>query len=150
MQLVPISQDGKVEAPPEVSGDVIAQVVEAAVDLYLRRGFSPPWTVYLAVENGRCVGSCGFASPPSDGEVELAYFTFPGNEGSRIASRMAGALISLCQPEAARNGLAFIAHTLPTDGPSPTILRKLGFAFHGAIEHPEDGTVWKWRRPSGA
>ncbi|WP_298435201.1 GNAT family protein [Ottowia sp.] len=150
MQLVPISQDGSVDAPSRLSGYVIAQVVDATVDLYNRRGFSPPWTGYLAVENRRCVGSCGFAGPPHAGEVELAYFTFPGNEGRGVASRMAGALIAICQPEAARNGLAFTAHTLPADGPSPTILRKLGFAFLGAIEHPEDGTVWKWHRPSVA
>jgi hypothetical protein len=41
--------------------------------------------------------------------------------------------------------LTVIAHTLPVEGPSPHLLRKLGFQWMGTIDHPEDGRVWKWR-----
>ncbi|MBA4015705.1 MAG: hypothetical protein C0483_00810 [Pirellula sp.] len=123
--------------------DVAAQTVQAALDLYARRGFIPPWICYLAEQEGRIVGSCGFAAPPSHGEAEIAYFTFPGNEGQGIARAMAVALMR----EARQTGAAetFIAHTLPEEGPSTSILKRLGFECLGVIEHPEDGAIWKWR-----
>ena len=120
-----------------------AQVVQATQDLYRRRGFVPPWACYLAEKDARIVGTCGFAGPPVHGEAENAYFTFPGNEGQGIARQMAAALMR----EARRTATAevFIAHTLAQEGPSTAILRRLGFEHLGAVEHPEDGLVWKWR-----
>jgi [ribosomal protein S5]-alanine N-acetyltransferase len=41
--------------------------------------------------------------------------------------------------------LRLIAHSLTEENASTRILRKLGFQFIGAIEHPEDGRIWKWR-----
>ena len=125
------------------SSSVVAQTVEATLALYERRGFVEPWIGYLAEQDGRFVGGCGFAAPAQQGEAEIAYFTFPGHEGRGVATHMARALLALARPSA--EGVAFIAHTLPQDGPSTTILRKLGFECLGAIEHPEDGTIWKWR-----
>lgn len=129
--------------------DVVTRTVELTLDLYRRRGFVLPWVGYLAQEGERIVGSCGFAGPPLDGEAEIAYFTFPGNEGKGIASRMAAAVMQ----ETRRTGATevFIAHTLPEEGPSTSILKKLGFECLGVIEHPDDGPVWKWReRRTGA
>ena len=97
------------------------------------------------VENGAVVGTCGFAAPPVDGVVEIAYFSFPGNEGRGLATRMAAELLALSQPLAQQNQYQVIAHTMPEEGPSPVILRKLGFEWQGEIVHPEDGPVWKWR-----
>ena len=114
--------------------------------LYSRRGFEPPWLCYLAEEQGIWIGTCGFAGPPSGGEVEIAYFTFPGQEGSGVATRMATALIGLTGPAVSLRGLSFVAHTLPEEGASTSILRRLGFSLLGPVDHPEDGTVWKWRR----
>lgn len=44
--------------------EVVSQVVEMTLDLYRRKGFVPPWVGYLAEEDGRVVGGCGFAAPP--------------------------------------------------------------------------------------
>lgn len=123
--------------------DVVAQTVQATLDLYDRKGFVLPWVGYLAEKDARIVGSCGFAGPPMNGEAEIAYFTFPGNEGKGIATEMAALLMREARRTAATE--VFIAHTLPVEGPSTTILRKLGFECPGVIEHPEDGPVWKWR-----
>lgn len=123
--------------------EVVAQVVQANLDLYERKGFTPPWTGYLAEEEARIVGTCGFAGPPVDGEAEIAYFTFPGNEGKGVAGRMAAALMREARQSAGTE--VFIAHTLPAEGPSTAILKRLGFVCLGAIEHPEDGLIWKWR-----
>lgn len=126
--------------------DVVAQTVQATLDLYKRKGFVPPWVGYLAQKDAHIVGSCGFAGPPVSGEAEIAYLTFPGNEGKGIASQMAIALMREARRTAAAE--VFIAHTLPEEGPSTTILRKLGFECLGVIDHPEDGPVWKWREAS--
>ena len=123
--------------------EVLVPVVQACLDLYKRKGFTPPWACYLAEMDARIVGTCGFAGPPVNGEAEIAYFTFPGNEGKGVARHMARTLMS----EARRSEIpvVFIAHTLPAEGPSTSVLRKLGFVCLGVIQHPEDGPVWKWR-----
>ena len=146
LHLVPIERKGTTTAPLKDSAEVVGQVIEATVALYARRGFVPPWTGYLAVEGNEIVGTCGFAGPPIGGEVEIAYFTLPGNEGRGIAKRMASYLLEMTKPTALLQRVHYIAHTLPKDGPSTSILRALRFELEGEIRHPEDGVVWKWRQ----
>ncbi len=148
MHLVPIERDGATTAPLQGASDVVAHIIQATCSLYQRRGFLPPWTGYLAVEDDRIVGTCGFAGPPSGGEVEIAYFTLPENEGRGIATRMARALLELTRPDADQQRLQYVAHTLPEHGPSTSVLQSLCFELAGEIEHPEDGRVWKWHRPN--
>ncbi len=144
MHLVPIENTGASLAPTDSAAEVLAHVIQATVSLYARRGYKQPWIGYLAMEGNKVVGSCGFAGPPEEGEVEIAYFTFPGFEGRGVATQMAKELLVTCRPAARVVGVQFIAHTLPTEGPSTSILRKLGFSNQGVIQHPEDGAVWKW------
>jgi ribosomal-protein-alanine N-acetyltransferase len=146
MQLVPIEIDRPVAIVAEDRSNSVSGVLEQTIELYGRRGFDPPWTGYLAEEQGTWVGTCGFAGPPSNGEVEIAYFTFPGQEGHGVATRMVTALLARTGQAATRSGLDFIAHTLPRESASTSILRRLRFTLLGAIVHPEDGTVWKWHK----
>jgi RimJ/RimL family protein N-acetyltransferase len=44
---------------------------------------------YLVLENDTIVGTYAFRSPPRNGEVEIAYFTFPEFEGRGFATEMA-------------------------------------------------------------
>jgi|CXWL01.1.fsa_nt_gi RimJ/RimL family protein N-acetyltransferase len=115
MKLLPILEDGVVDSLDIDKSEIVESVLEATVATYRREGFAPPWTGYLALEAGKCVGACGFTGPPKGGEVEVAYFTFPGNEGTGVASRMATELVRIGQdPD---NGLESIcAHTLPGEG----------------------------------
>lgn len=102
----------------------------------------PPWTGYLAFDENRCVGTCAFKAPPQGNCVEIAYFTFPEYEGKGIATRMAQALVKIAleaEPE-----IKITAQTLPKEGASTRVLKKLGFKFAGECEHPEDGKVWEW------
>lgn len=124
----------------------LADVLTATLALYQRRGHQPPWTGYLAgpTPTGPWLGTCGFAGPPLGGEVELAYFTFPPHEGRGVATRMAALLLERTRGPARDAGLRIIAHTLPAEGASTRILRGLGFACGGMVNHPEDGAVWKW------
>lgn len=149
MHLCPIAQDGTVDLCGAQLHPVLDDILQATAGLYRRKGFRPPWIGYAAIEHGNVVGSCGFAAPPHNSEAEIAYFTFPGNEGRGVATRMATALMLVSQEQARADGARFIAHTLPEEGPSTAILRKLDFELLGSIQHEEDGEVWKWRRREG-
>ena len=146
MRLVPIDVNGRVEMSAVDRTGSVKNVIEQTVAMYGRRGFEDPWVGYLAIEDDTWVGACSFTSPPTQGEVEIAYFTFPGLEGHGVASRMAARLLDLTERRAVRNNLTYIAYTLPQESASTSILRKLGFKVEGSIIHPEDGEVWKWRR----
>lgn len=145
MDLLPIDHaTNSFDAESLRAHPALAEIVRATLDLYQRCGFQPPWIGYVGREEGVYVGGCGFAAPPRDGEVEIAYFTFPEHEGKGVATRMASELLRMTRPHAGP-GLCYVAHTLPQEGASTAILRKLGFQWVGSIQHPEDGVVWKWR-----
>ena len=144
MRLVPIEKSGMALSSVLTAGSVASDVVAATVALYERRGYEVPWIGYLANEGGEYIGGCGFAGPASHGEAEIAYFTFPGYEGRGVATEMAGELLRISRQTATGAGVRFIAHTLPEEGASTSVLRKLGFVLQGTVLHPEDGTVWKW------
>src|SRR5258706_16333203 len=134
MHLVSIPRDGNVSLSGITLPDIAASVVASTVQLYARRGYVEPWVGYLAIEGGKCVGGYGFTSPPAEAVVEIAYFTFPDFERRGIATRMVQRLISIaqeCDPS-----VRIIAHTLTEENASNHILKKLGFAFTGTVDHP--------------
>lgn len=103
------------------------------------------WGGYLALEEPgvRLVGTCAFTGPPgADGAVEIAYFTFPGNEGRGIATEMARDLLALAS--SAPSVRRVIAHTLLEPGPSSRILEKLGFEPNGEADDSDAGRVRRW------
>ena|SRR5947209_169784 len=142
MDLFPIPRDGNLSLLGTALSEAARSVVAPTVQMYERRGYVEPWVGYLAVEGGDCVGTCGFTSPPVGGIAEIAYFTYPDFERRGIATRMARRLISIaqeCDPS-----VRIIAHTLTEENASNHILKKLGFVFAGALDHPEDGKIWEW------
>ena len=144
MHLVPIIETGALAEYPAELAATISAVLQATTQMYCRKGYEPPWIGYLAIENGACVGTCGFNGPQRSNEVEIAYFTFPGNEGMGVATRMASALLAIAQ-KARPDPPSVLAHTLPEENASTSILRKLGFSLEGEVIHPEDGNIWQWR-----
>lgn len=107
-----------------------------------------PWGSYLALEGTqrRLVGACGFkGNPDAEGAVEIAYFTFPGDEGRGVATGMAAAMVKLAG-EAIPPPNVVRAHTLPEVNASGRVLTKLGFKHLGDVIDPEDGLVWRWER----
>jgi ribosomal-protein-alanine N-acetyltransferase len=143
VSLIPIDRDGTLRgyagALPEATGEVL----RATVDLYGIVGFEEPWIGYLALSNGVPVGTCGFKSPPRDGRVEIAYFTFPDFEGRGLATAMAAELLAMT----CSFSVVVVAQTLPERNASHRVLEKVGFQYVETIDHPEDGTVWEWRFP---
>ena len=142
MRLVPIPRDGKVSLSGIKLTEAVRAVIASTVKLYARRGYLEPWVGYLAVVGSECVGCCGFTSPAVGGVAEIAYFTCPDFERRGIATRMAQGLISIARE--CDSSVRIIAHTLTGENASNHILKKLGFAFAGAVDHPEDGKIWEW------
>jgi RimJ/RimL family protein N-acetyltransferase len=143
LQLIAITEDGRLAKPVTSVSRLAAEVMEATTQLYKAVGYEPPWVGYLALENGSCVGSCGFKSPPENNRVEIAYFTFPGHESRGVATRMASALVRIATNKTPAMTVA--AQTLPEENASTSVLKKLQFRFVGSVEHPEDGLVWEWQ-----
>lgn len=123
--------------------EVAQSVSEGTVGMYQKMGFVRPWVGYLAEQDGRVVGTCAFKSPPQEGRVEIAYFTFPEYEGKGVATRMARQLVQIAQD--ADSGVGIIAQTLPHENASTSVLRKLGFRRVGTAHDDEVGEVWEWK-----
>ena len=145
VSLIPINRDGTLRGYAGALPEAMGEVLRAMVELYGIVGFEEPWIGYLALANGGPVGTCGFKSPPRDGRVEIAYFTFPDSEGRGFATAMAGELLAMAGRSTCSAVVA--AQTLPERNASHRVLEKLGFQYVETIEHPEDGTVWEWRFP---
>lgn len=141
MILYPITHE--LLASPRVQrSEFLKDLCAATIAIYPQVQPVLPWVGYLGEEDGEFVGTCAFKGPPDLGEVEIAYFTFPGHERRGVATRMAQHLVELARA----NGVTTIrAQTLPKVSASTRILEKLGFQCVGLISHPEDGEVWEWR-----
>ena len=144
MRLVPIQRGGVIHEDIGPLPAVTVEVFVGTSSLYESAGYAPPWICYLAVAYDKIVGTCGFKSAPSQGRVEIAYFTFPDYEGKGIATQMARQLVSIAS--AADPDIIVAAQTLPDRNASHRVLEKLGFVRIGTQEHPEDGTVLEWHK----
>ena len=142
MHLVPIPRDGNVSLSGITLPEAATAVINSTVQVYAQRGYIEPWVGYLAIEGNNCVGCCGFTSPPVGDVSEIAYFTYPDFEKRGIATFMAQHLLSIAQE--CDSSVRVVAHTLAEENASNHILKKLGFAFTGTIDHPEDGKIWEW------
>ena len=141
VSLIPINRNGTLRGYAGALPEVMGEVLEGAVGLYRIVGFEEPWICYTALASGTPVGTCGFKSPPRDGRVEIAYFTFPEAEGRGVATAMAAALLAIAKPFP----VIVAAQTLPERNASHRVLEKLGFKYVETVVHPEDGSVCEWR-----
>jgi RimJ/RimL family protein N-acetyltransferase len=143
LELIAITENGDLAKPVPAVPTIAAGIVAATTQLYRAVGYEPPWIGYLVIEDGICVGTCGFKSPPEHNRVEIAYFTFPEYESRGVATRMASELVRLAWDKMPTVKVA--AQTLPEENASTSVLKKLRFRFVGTVEHPEDGPVWEWQ-----
>jgi RimJ/RimL family protein N-acetyltransferase len=146
MNLIPIDRDGSPRSPALTLPPLADEVLQATAAMYASLGFHEPWICYLALVDGQIVGTCGFKGPPTQNQVEIAYFTFPTFEGQGHATAMAAALITMARRQNPQP--AITAQTLPTPGASHRILQKLGFHPTQTTHHPTDGPILLWHLPS--
>jgi RimJ/RimL family protein N-acetyltransferase len=90
------------------------------------------------------VGTGGFATPPIDGMVEIAYGVEEQFRNRGYAQEIARGLVAFVL--AASDVEVIRAHTLPDGIASQQVLLKNGFERVGEIDHPDDGLVWRYER----
>ena len=143
LTLVEIDRFGIPAEPLGLLPEIARRVCQSTSSLYSAVGtFIPPWTGYIVLFEGNIIGTCAFKTPPCDGKVEIAYFTFPGFEGRGLATAMARELIAIARK--AQSGIVITAQTLPEPNSSNCILKKLGFKLVGTAMDQEAGEVWEW------
>jgi ribosomal-protein-alanine N-acetyltransferase len=142
LSFVEIGKNGEPITPLGTLSDTARNVCNQTAKLYQAAGSYSPWMGYLVLENGTIAGTCAFRSPPRDGEVEIAYFTFPEFEGRGLATAMARHLIQIVKDTEPTTRV--FAFTLPEKNASNRILQKLGFRFAGETRDKDDLVVWRW------
>lgn len=100
------------------------------------------WGPYLFFgEDGALVGNGGWKGPPVEGSAEIGYSVAPSRQGRGIATAAVRRFIE--QASTARLQRV-VAHTLPHESASTTVLRRCGFLKTGDAIDPDDGPVWRW------
>jgi ribosomal-protein-alanine N-acetyltransferase len=158
MTLVPLTRDllTALQAQPRAAlrplcsnGEAVSEFVRdiaGATEAMIRRTRADePWLGYLAVkdDDGALAGTCAFKAPPSEGVVEIAYFTFPDFEGQGIGRSMVRGLLDIALRHDVKG---IVAHTAPAENASTRILRQHGFTYQGVAWDEDDGEVWLWSR----
>jgi len=153
LELVPFGRDTDPERfaaqlAPGFGGDTEAahEILAETCALLIRDPRPHPWGAYLVRLNNRAIGLCAFKTAPTcDGEVEIAYMTFPDFQGRGHATATIAALVEIAEAE----GVAPFALTLPEENGSNTALRRNGFVYAGEVDDPDDGLVWRWEKGPG-
>jgi RimJ/RimL family protein N-acetyltransferase len=124
---------------------IVQDVASRHLALYDRTGAEAPWIGYLGRDKaaGVLIGHCGFKDICRDGQVEIAYATFPTREGRGFGVAMAAALIAIAwrQDEV----MEVTAHTPTVESSATRILKRLEFEIQGATANGGGAPVWRWR-----
>ena len=151
LDLIPFAPD----VDPEVFAAALApgfggdegparEILAETIALLTRDPRPIPWGSYVVQLEGRPIGVAAFKSAPdAEGEVEIAYMTFPAYEGRGHATATIAALVEIAETDGAQP----IAHTLPEENASNRALRRNGFVYAGEVDDPEDGLIWRWELP---
>ena len=100
------------------------------------------WLPILVSEN-MLIGNCGYKGPPVNSEVEIGYEVAVAYRNQGFATEIAMALLKNAFTHA--DVKTVIAHTLPEENESVSVLLKCGFQFVSPIEDPDDGLIWRWQ-----
>lgn len=143
IRLIRCDPDGNPIAPlAKLSADLLANC-QASAALYRRLGYVEPWVSYVAVSGDLPVGGAAFVGPPSDGCVEIAYYTLPEYQNRGYAGLAAAGLLAIARTH--DPSVRIKAYTLMERNPSVRILQKLGFVMVGTAHDADAGEVWEWR-----
>lgn len=118
-------------------------LLEAYENYYPIIGFNLPWVGYFIYKDGKIVGSCGFTGKPTNGQVEIAYWTFKEFENKGIASFACQELIKIAKKE--NEKIKIIAKTAPEHNASTKILEKNNFIYSEIVQDEEIGDAWLWK-----
>ncbi|WP_299742044.1 GNAT family N-acetyltransferase [uncultured Rossellomorea sp.] len=126
----------------ETDNKYCKMVLENQDEYYEKVGFTPPWISYLAFLDSHVVGVCSFKGTPKKQRVEIAYFTFPENEGKGYGKFVCMSLVEIARefdPD-----IVITARTKPEFNASTSIFKKNGFEIRDVVMDEDDGEVWEW------
>jgi [ribosomal protein S5]-alanine N-acetyltransferase len=104
------------------------------------------WGTYLFIHRAdkALIGLGGYKGAPNDdGAVEIGYGVAPAYQGRGYATEAARAMVEAAFADPAVRTV--MAHTLPHENPSTSVLKKLGMVNVGEYHDPEEGAVWRWQ-----
>lgn len=108
---------------------------------------STQWVSYFIVtqDSPTLIGTCGYKGEPTDeGMIEIGYEIRDDFQGKGLATEAAKLLTDNAL---SADPVKFVqAHTIALDNASTAVLKKLGFGFIQAIEDPDDGTIYQWKK----
>lgn len=133
---------------PVFSQPPCAEVLDMYVDFYSQVGRKDPWLGYFILRETVVAGTCGFAGPPSNGRIEIAYWTFPSFEGQGVATAACQLLLGIVRRTDPT--LRVTAKTEPRENASTRILANLGFTRTGIVQDHAIGDAWLWERSTPA
>ncbi len=145
MELIAILENSETAEIINDLPELAVEVIEITTNLYKKVEYVYPWVGYLVLEDDCCVGTCAFKSAPQNNRVEIAYFTFPENEGQGLATKMVKELINIALANSPE--VKIFALTLAQENASTKVLKKNGFKKTGGLIDPEDGPLWEWNYP---
>jgi len=139
---------------------VLSQVIGANVPKHwteFREAFAPAyrswkenpslrdWWTYLIIhiQDNLLIGSCGYkGGPDENGTVEIGY-EIKSNYRNRGYGKEVARLLT---QNALESGLVtrVIAHTLPFENPSTSVLKSAGYRMVSEVQDEAEGLVWKW------
>ncbi len=98
---------------------------------------------FVILENEkRLIGTGGFKGNPNEvGFVEIGYEIDANYQNQGFATELVAAFIRFTFQEGFHN---MIAHTLPVNNASNSVLKKNGFKFKNIICDPDDGMLWRF------
>ncbi|HRG17466.1 MAG TPA: GNAT family N-acetyltransferase [Flavobacterium lutivivi] len=142
MRLVPIQMDEDKSKSVFLTKDC-QDLLEAYENYYPIIGYNLPWVGYFIYKDEKIVGSCGFTGKPTNGEVEIAYWTFKEFENRGIASFACQELIKIAKKE--DKTIKIIAKTAPEHNASTKILENNNFIYSDMVNDEEIGDAWLWK-----
>ncbi len=144
----------------KMGDEVLAQVIGANVPkkwtefrdaftpAYRRWKEHPPlrdWWTHLIVHlpDNQLIGSCGYKGEPDvNGTVEIGYEIKSSYRNRGFGKEVARILTENALDS--RMVKRIIAHTLPLESPSTSVLRSTGFTMVEEVKDDAEGLVWKW------
>lgn len=100
--------------------------------------------LFLHLRDRALVGMGGFKGvADAEGMVEIGYAIIPAYEGRGLATEAAQGMIDYAFSHPHIKMVD--AHTLAEPNASTKVLTKVGMKFVGAVNDPDEGTVWHWR-----
>ena len=141
IELIAIKQTWEENSAFETTADC-REIILNTMEYYKTIGFAPPWIGYLAISDGKFVGSAGFKGKPMDNKIEIAYGTSPDYWQQGIGTEICRQLVLLALNT--NPAIIITARTLPENNYSTKILQKNNFKLSGTIWDKDDGSVWEW------